>query len=108
MALRRSESDKKPLFDQVLDYLSSLPPESGGSGITLAEEAVAATAVCLRWGSYFAVVADRDKPLWSEAREEGQSQIDDSEMVRINIEASPPWRDGLNSCALIGSAILPS
>ena len=76
------------MFEQVLDYLGSLPPPRDYPGIHISQEAVAATAVCLRWGSYLAVLMDRDKPLWSQARQEGLSRIADSEMARINIEAS--------------------
>jgi len=79
---------ERPMFEQVLDYLASVPPEPGYPGLHLGQEAVAATAVCLRWGSYLAVLADRDKPLWSQARQEGLSRIADSEMARINVEAS--------------------
>jgi len=75
------------MFEQVIDYLSRLEPEDPGP-LRIGEEAVAATAVCLRWGSYLAVLADRDRPLWSRASEPGISRIADSEMARINIEAS--------------------
>ncbi len=75
------------LFEQVIDYLESLPQEPH-SGLDLGREAGAATAVCLRWGSYLAVLADRNKPLWSQARQAGLSRIADSEMARINVEAS--------------------
>jgi len=44
--------------------------------------------VCLRWGPYLAVLADRDRPLWSGTREAGVSRIADDEMAHINIEAS--------------------
>jgi hypothetical protein len=82
-----------PMFEQVLSYLDSkpLPPNSGlvPSG---GQEGVAAAAVCLRWGSYFAVLADQTKPVWSQARSkelrESVSRVSDSEMARINIEAS--------------------
>jgi len=77
-----------PMFEQVLDYLASLPQETRYLGLRLGEEAIAATAVCLRWGSYLAVLADRDKPLWPQARQENLSRIADSEMARVNIEAS--------------------
>ena len=45
-------------------------------------------AVCLRWGSYFALPADRNRPFWIEARNPRVSLFDDPEMKRINIEAS--------------------
>jgi hypothetical protein len=83
----------RTLFQQVVDYLESVPLGSEARGprspeFDLGREAVAATAVCLRWGSYLAVLADRDKPLWSRARQAGLSRIADSEMARINVEAS--------------------
>jgi site-specific DNA-cytosine methylase len=51
-------------------------------------EGVAAAALCLRWGSYLAVLLDRDKPVWPEAHTATTSRIGDEEMARINIEAS--------------------
>ena len=85
---RRVHPPETTLFEQVLDYLSSLPQEPGYLGLNIGQEAIAATAVCLRWGSYLAVLADRDKPLWPQARQEGLSRVADSEMARINVEAS--------------------
>jgi hypothetical protein len=55
------------MFEQIIAYLESLLPIPGYPGLRLGEEAIAATAVCLRWGSYLAVLADRDKPLWPQA-----------------------------------------
>lgn len=51
-------------------------------------EGVAATALTIRWGSYLAVLLDRNKPLWSEVRSNEVSRISDEEMARINIETS--------------------
>ncbi|MBI1993137.1 MAG: hypothetical protein HYS67_01725, partial [Deltaproteobacteria bacterium] len=51
-------------------------------------EGVAAAALTLRWGSYLAVLLDRDKPLWPGVASESASRISDGEMARINIEAS--------------------
>jgi site-specific DNA-cytosine methylase len=51
-------------------------------------EGVAAAAVVLRWGSYLAVLLDRDKPVWTEVQSASTSRIHDQEMARINIEAS--------------------
>jgi hypothetical protein len=51
--------------------------------------------VVLRWGSYVAVLADKAKPVWAEAHSPEVSRICDSEMARINIEASAAlaeWR----------------
>lgn len=79
---------KRTMFEQVIDYLESLPSVPGYPGMQIGREAIAATAVCLRWGSYLAVLADRDKPLWSQVGQPGLSRISDSEMARINVEAS--------------------
>jgi hypothetical protein len=37
---------------------------------------------------YLAVLADGDKPVWKEADARGTSRISNSEMARINVEAS--------------------
>jgi hypothetical protein len=52
------------------------------------EEARAAVAVCLRWGSYFALLADLSRPAASDIDNDQISQIDDDEMARMNIEIS--------------------
>jgi hypothetical protein len=57
-------------------------------GLSIGREAVAATAVCLRWGSYLAVLLDRSKPVCAGVQDPDHSRIADSEMARINIEAS--------------------
>ncbi len=51
-------------------------------------EGVAAAALTLRWGSYLAVLLDRDKSVWNEASSPSTGRISDEEMARINIEAS--------------------
>lgn len=77
------------LFHQVLAYLRAKPdPPGSPSGSMVGREGVAATALVLRWGSYLAVLLDRDKPLWSAVRSPEVSRISDEEMARINIEAS--------------------
>lgn len=79
------------MYDQVLQHLemisreSRIPPKSQ---LNFGEVALATMAVCLRWGSYFAVLADRTKPMWSQVVQEEISMIGDDEMARINIEAS--------------------
>jgi hypothetical protein len=77
------------MFDQLIDYLEQRPI-SGYPGVRIGYEAIATTAVCLRWGSYFAVLADRDKPLAKPcmADKAVAGRIADAEMARINIEAS--------------------
>jgi hypothetical protein len=85
---------RRTLFRQLLAYLEAKPDppkrstRSGGGS-----EGVAAAAVALRWGSYFAVLCDRDKPLWAATRSSQISRISDGEMARINIEASAALAD---------------
>jgi hypothetical protein len=75
------------MFQQVVQYLEAKPVPPGGN-MRRADEARAAVAVCLRWGSYFAVLADPSKPD-APTIDDGQvSQIDDEEMARMNIEIS--------------------
>jgi hypothetical protein len=86
------------MFEQLLSYLDAKPlPKKSHLVPTTGQEGVAAAAVCLRWGSYFAVLADQTKPLWNNARDNGlrkdTSRISDSEMARINIEASAAMAD---------------
>jgi hypothetical protein len=77
------------LFHQVLAYLRAKPdPPKRPSGSMVGREGVAAAAVVLRWGSYLAVLLDRDKPVWTEVHSASTSRICDQEMARINIEAS--------------------
>lgn len=77
------------LFHQVLAYLRDKPdPPKRPSGAMVGREGVAAAALVLRWGSYLAVLLDRDKPVWPEVRSASTSRISDEEMARINIEAS--------------------
>jgi hypothetical protein len=57
-------------------------------GLSIGREAVAATAVCLRWGSYLDVLLDRSKPVCAGVQDPDHSRIADGEMARINIEAS--------------------
>ena len=76
-----------PMFQQVVEYLEAKPVPPSGT-MRRADEARAAVAVCLRWGSYFAVLADPARP---DARniDDGQvSQIADEEMARMNVEIS--------------------
>jgi hypothetical protein len=87
------------LFLQVLAYLrTKADPPASATGATVADEGTAAAAVVLRWGSYLAVLADSAKPVWAEARSPGASRISDSEMARINIEASAALSDWVDVC----------
>jgi hypothetical protein len=76
-----------PMFEQVAKYLEAKPLPCAGY-VRLVDEARAAVAVCLRWGSYFAVLADASRPFSPDVRDERVSQIDDDEMARMNIEIS--------------------
>src|SRR5260370_36801186 len=58
------------------------------SRLHFGEVAIATVAVCLRWGAYFAVLANHDLPQWAAAFDPEVSCIGDGEMTRINIEAS--------------------
>ncbi len=79
------------MYRQVLSYLEEttrdekVPPKSR---LHFGEVAIATVAVCLRWGSYFAVLANRDLPQWTAAFDPEVSCVGDGEMARINIEAS--------------------
>jgi hypothetical protein len=80
---------RMPLFHQLLDYLRSKPdPRTAPRALSAEDEGVAAATVVLRWGSYFGVLADAAKPIWAQVRSPERSRIADSEMARINIEAS--------------------
>ena len=85
---RRVHPPAKTMCEQVIDYLSDKPEPSASPWPRVGEEAVAATAVCLRWGSYLALLVDRDKPLWTKVGDAGLSRICDTEMARINIDVS--------------------
>jgi hypothetical protein len=76
-----------PMFRQVVDYLEAKPQLPDGY-VRLADEARAAVAVCVRWGSYFAALADVSRPFSPDVRDENTSQIADGEMARMNIEIS--------------------
>ena len=49
----------------------------------------AATAVCLRWGSYFALLADPARPPAPAIDNKQVSRIDDDEIGRMNQWFSP-------------------
>ena len=79
------------MYDQVLRHLEMISREtriSTKSQLDFGEVALATIAVCLRWGTYFAVLADQTKPIWSQTEQKEISMIGDEEMARINIEAS--------------------
>ena len=78
------------MFEQLLNYLERVADSQSDryEGLSIGREAVTAVAVCLRWGSYLAVLLDHTKPVCAHAQDPNHSRIADSEMARINIEAS--------------------
>jgi len=66
------------------------------SQLHFGEVAIATVALCIRWGSYFAVLTNRDLPQWAAAFDPEVSCIGDGEMARINIEASAALSDWLD------------
>ena len=96
---RTVEPPIRPLYRQVIDYFERQPPAEAPL-LSLQAEGRALMAVCLRWGSYLAVLMDRSKPPAPQAGRAGISQIADAEMKRINIEASAAlawWLDCLRA-----------
>jgi hypothetical protein len=80
---------EQTMFEQLLDWIQRQTPVDGYPGISVQHEALVATALCLRWGSYFAVLADADKPdMGPSSDQDLYGRITDAEMKRINIEAS--------------------
>lgn len=75
-------------FQQLIDYLDRKPDASLGRRTVSDVETLAATALCLRWGTYFAVVADRTNPPWALAGEEGVAALSEAELARIRIECT--------------------
>src|SRR5207245_8576801 len=76
---------------QVLSYLEETTRDEkvpSKSQLHFGEVAIATVALCIRWGSYFAVLTNRDLPQWAAAFDPEISCIGDGEMARINIEAS--------------------
>jgi len=76
------------LFDQLCAWLDQCPPPTAGFNHWVLS--IGDTALCLRWGSYLAVLLDENKPVDPRAgRATGNaSMISDDEMRRINIEAA--------------------
>ena len=76
------------LFDQLCAWLDQCPPPTAGFNHWVL--GIGATGLCLRWGSYLAVLLDESKPVALHARQStgSASMISDDEMCRINIEAA--------------------
>src|SRR5260370_17121225 len=81
------------MYQQTLSYLEEatkamkVPPKSQ---LHFGEVAIATVAVCLRWGSYFAVLTKHDLPQWTDALNPEVSCIGDGEMAPINTHPPPP------------------
>ncbi|HEU5377014.1 MAG TPA: hypothetical protein VFV38_16410 [Ktedonobacteraceae bacterium] len=90
-SFRLVSSPEPPMYQQLLASLAEatkdqkVPPKSH---LHFGEVALATVLVCIRWGSYFAVLVNPDQPQWAPASDPEVSCIGDSEMARINIEAS--------------------
>jgi hypothetical protein len=75
------------MFDQLLDWLSR-QTSSDPRSISASMIGIGATALCLRWGTYLAVLLDEHKPLDPRVEKAEISMISDSEIKRINLEFS--------------------
>jgi hypothetical protein len=77
---------EKTLLDQLCTWLDQRPSPTVGYNHWVFS--IGATALCLRWGTYLAVLMDKTKPLDPRAKQSTASMISEDEMKRINIEAS--------------------
>ena len=99
MPYRLVSPPQRTMYQQALSYLEEatsgqkVPPKSQ---LHFGEVAIATVAVCIRWGSYFAVLANHDLPQWTAAFDPEVSCIGDGEMARINIEASAALSDWID------------
>lgn len=87
------------MYRQVLSYLEETTRGQkvpSKSQVHFGEVAIATVALCIRWGSYFAVLANRDLPQWVAAFDSEVSCVGDGEMARINIEASAALSDWID------------
>jgi len=87
------------MYRQVLSYLEETTRDEkvpAKSQLHFGEVAIATVALCIRWGSYFAVLTDHNLPQWTAAFDPEVSCIGDGEMARINIEASAALADWID------------
>lgn len=77
-----------PMSEQLLAALRPRLDSQNLIPLTPEQEAHAAVLICLRWGSYFALLVDETLPAAREPFDHHASLISDEEMARINIEAS--------------------
>jgi hypothetical protein len=87
------------MYRQVLSYLEETSRNEkvpAKSQLHFGEVAIATVALCIRWGSYFAVLTDHNLPQWTAAFDPEVSCIGDGEIARINIEASAALSDWID------------
>jgi hypothetical protein len=87
------------MYRQVLSYLEETSRNEkvpAKSQLYFGEVAIATVALCIRWGSYFAVLTDHNLPQWTTAFDPEVSCIGDGEIARINIEASAALSDWID------------
>lgn len=77
---------EQSIFDQLCAWLDQCPAPTVGFNHWVF--AIGATALCLRWGTYLAVLMDETKPIDPRVKRQATSMISQEEMKRINIEAS--------------------
>lgn len=90
-SFRLVSSPEPPMYQQLLAFLAQATKDQKvlpKSHLHFGEVALATVLVCIRWGSYFAVLVNPNQPQWAPASDREVSYIGDSEMARINIEAS--------------------
>jgi hypothetical protein len=87
------------MYRQVLSYLEEatkgekVPPQSQ---MHFGEVAIATVALCIRWGSYFAVLTNSNLSQWATAFDPQVNCISDGEMAWVNIEASAALSDWID------------
>src|SRR5438445_8755314 len=83
---RLISSPQTTMYRQVLSYLEEAIKDMKApakSRLHFGEVAIATVAVCLRWGSHFAVLAHHDLPQWTAAFDPEISGIGDGEMAFV-------------------------
>ncbi len=99
MPYRLVSSPRITMYQQSLSYLEEATRGQkvpSKSQVHFGEVAIATVAICIRWGSYFAVLADHDLPQWTAGYDPEVSCISVGEMARINIEASAALSDWID------------
>lgn len=87
--IERKVSVPEPTMgDQVFWYLYSKRDVSDTADINEADEAKILFSACIRWGSYFATLVDRDAVPYNIEVKPNVSRISPDELERINVEAS--------------------